>query len=234
MGSFRPRSCARIGSGARTRFSRPTKRRPPLRRAASSSPARGLGPSLRGASGRCSRVRPGAPGTTSRGTASMSSCSWVDRLPVSLPEQGPAVGLEPRDDVVAKATREGTHGLSIRVGHQANAFVSADVALLAERIERGHHRRVCADRLLERLNHPIVMGIPRCPIASGGEGGCCGLQGCVIRDVHLPVGTEPVSGAVGEVAFDDLQEIANLVWTALMPCQPAISLPVRQAHRLPQ
>jgi hypothetical protein len=44
------------------------------------------------------------------------------------------------------------------------------------------------------------------------------LQAGVVSDVHSPISTQPFSGAVGEVALDDLQQIANLVGAGLVLC----------------
>lgn len=140
--------------------------------------------------------------------------------------------FEPCDDIVAQLHRQGSHSLSVGVGHKPDALVPANIPLLAERVEGRHHLRVCTNRLAQRLDGALVMGLARGSIARRGK--CCRrrLQAGVVSDVHPPVGAETFSGAVGEVAFDDLQQVADFVSAGLMPYQPAVSLPVLQAHRL--
>ena len=84
------------------------------------------------------------------------------------------------------------------------------------------------------MDHPEMVRLPRGSISGRRQRDRSRLQRRVVRDVHLPVRTQSLSVAVGEISFDDLQQVANLVRAGLVLRQPTVSLPVRQAHGLPQ
>jgi hypothetical protein len=126
--------------------------------------------------------------------------------------------LKPFDDLVAQAHRKRSHGGRISVRHRSNPLVSRDVPLLPESIEGCDSGGVDADSLPQRLYDPEVVRIPRCAVACRCErcGGC--LERSVVGDVQAPVSAESFRRAVGEIAFDDLQEIADFVWAGLVLC----------------
>jgi len=49
---------------------------------------------------------------------------------------------QPARHAVAEPARQLLHPTGVDVGHHADTFVSADVALLAVRVERGHELRI--------------------------------------------------------------------------------------------
>lgn len=134
---------------------------------------------------------------------------------------------KPPDDVVSQPYRELSHRLRIRVGHKPDAFVTGDVPLLSERIERVDQRDLGADRLAERLDHPIVMLIPRRSVSGRGESGSRRLQCSVVGDIQLPVRAQPFSGAVREVALDDCEQVEDFGRAGPVRDQPSVPLPVR-------
>ena len=145
---------------------------------------------------------------------------------VSVAQPGYDVGTEPRG--------KRAHRFGIGIGHQAGAFVPRDVPLLPERFERSHDRGLGSDGLPERLDHAVVVSVARCPVAGRCQRGGRRLHRRVVRDVHLPVRADARDGAVSQVTIDDREQVADLVRACGVTDQPAVSLPVGQAHRLPQ
>ena len=137
---------------------------------------------------------------------------------------------EPCDNVIPQPHRQRTHGGRVGIRDEADAFVARDVPLLPKSVERIDRSGLDAERFSKRLDHAEVMLVPRCPIAAGRQRSARGLERGVVRDVHPPVRTQVLSGAVGQVALDDAQQVADLVRARAVRDHPAVPFPVLQAH----
>lgn len=137
---------------------------------------------------------------------------------------------EPPDQVVTQSHGQGTHGGGVGIRNEADPFIARYVPLLPEGIEAVNRAGLDPERLPERLDHAEVVLVPRCPIAAGRQGGARGLERRVVCDVHPPVGTQLLSGAVGQVAVHDGQQVVDLVRARAVRSHPAVPLPVLQAH----
>ena len=144
------------------------------------------------------------------------------------------MALQPFHDLVPQTDRKRPHGSRIGVRHSTGPLVTRDVALFSKGIERRNNGGVDAHRLTQGLCDSVAVRIPRRPVAGRCKRRGGHLERGVVGDVQPPVSAETLGRAVVEIALDDLQEIANFVLAGLVPCQPAVSLPVRQAHRFPQ
>jgi hypothetical protein len=67
-------------------------------------------------------------------------------------------------------------------------------------------------------------------ISRGGKGRGCSLKCRVVCDVQCPIRAQAVSLTVGEVTVDDGEEVGDFAWCCPVGGDPAVSLPIAQAH----
>ena len=137
---------------------------------------------------------------------------------------------EPREKIFPQANRQRSSRGSVRVGYESDPLVAREIPLLSDGLESIHGARVGADRLPQRLDHAVMMLIPRGTVADCGERSRRRLQRRIVGDAHSPVRAQTLGRAIREIALHDPEEIADLARAAAVGRQPAVPLPVRQAH----
>lgn len=129
---------------------------------------------------------------------------------------------QPTSNLVAKPSCQGLHPRGFVVGYHPGTFVAADIPLLAKEVQLADQVRICRDRLGQRLDDSVVMGIPRGPVAHCGQSRGGRLHGGVVGDIEPPVWAEARGLTIGQVAIDHAQKIDDLLATRFVLDQPTV------------
>src|ERR1700730_5573748 len=125
-------------------------------------------------------------------------------------------GSDPLFHIRAKPRSECEHLARFFVRHGPCKIIATNVAFLAKAIKGGNDfaARSCSDR--QRLDHAIVMIIPRCSITCSGQGcGCC-LESRIVGDRKLPVSRQLLDLASHQIAIRKPQQVGDLLATGRM------------------
>lgn len=144
------------------------------------------------------------------------------------------IAFEPVQRVFAELRGERQKFLGVLFGGGSGHVVFDRVALDAAGVEIGRvlFASVAQDHG-QRRQRAKVLEILFGPKAGGMEQDGAELQRCVVRDPELPVGGN-FALSIREVTLDDGQQPGDFLRAGLMRTQPAVFLPVVQAHARPR
>ena len=137
---------------------------------------------------------------------------------------------DPCFDADTKCLSKLPHLLRLGFRNGVRPLVVGDIAFLPKHVEFSNHGRVDAEGQFKRLNHAVVMVAALSVVPSDGQSSGGKLEGCVIRNVELPIGNQIRRLAGLQISIGDGEEVGDLLPTCLVLLEPPEFEPVLQAH----